>query len=790
MIGRTLGHYQLLEKIGSGGMGVVYRARDERLERDVAVKILPSGLLSDEAARRRFRQEALALSQFNHSNITTAHDFDNQDGIDFLVMEYVPGSSLDRKLTGGALSIDTVLALARQLAAGLAAAHAHGVIHRDLKPGNLRLTPDGRLKILDFGLAKFMAPARGGDGDATVTQKGQVAGTLAYMPPEQLRGGAVDERSDIYAAGAVLYELTTGQRVFGPIHGADLISAILNQAPPPPGTLRRDMPAPLGGVLLKCLEKDPDRRYPSAAALLSDLERPAAHVPRRWPRWNWRIGAAIALLMLVVIAFLWRTRPAPIKPAPKPITLAVLPFRVLSGEDAKYLSIGIPYALITRVANIGQIRVRSTNSILHYENQNVEARDAGRALDCDYLLAGTVQSAGDRFRVNVQLLRTGDASAVWGKVYDLPRSDLLGLQDSVAEQVVTALRIQLTSAERERVYRRYTQNAAAYDLYLQGRSELLRRHEMAAVQKFEESLRIDPNYALAHAGLAIAFGLIRIGPSRPADVAQWERRSTEEARKALELDPNLAEAHEAMAAVYRWSEFDWDRVIEECNRALELNPSLYIPHRYRADAFRHLGLLDLVAPEIQAARENNPGPNRDDAIVVAAAVLWDGRFREVEEAVRQAHGVGGVLRPELYLAQAWFYLGQIAQAEAMAAELHADTAGGKVADAVRASFLAARGQRREAETLLASATARELKSHHLDYAVGVTYAQLGNQVEAVRWLRAAANAGFVCYPWYARDPLLKPLRGYPPFEQLEDDLRKNWETAKVRFGSHTTAPAR
>ena len=766
-------------------MGVVYRARDERLQRDVAVKVLPAGLLSDETARRRFRQEALALSQLNHPSVTTAHDFDSQDGIDFLVMEYVPGSSLDRRLNGEAIPASQVVALGKQLAEGLAAAHAHGVIHRDLKPGNLRVTPDGRLKILDFGLAKFLAP-RGGDGDATVTDEGQVAGTLAYMSPEQLRGGALDERTDIYAAGAVLYELATGQRIFGSLRGADLISAILKETPLPE-PLRRKVPPPLGEVLMKCLEKDPSRRYSSATALLADLEKPPSRIPGKLRRWGLRVAIASVLLFLAAIGYVWRVRSGPVKNEAKRVALAVLPFRVLSGEDAKYLSVGIPDALITRVANISQIRVRSTNSILHYENQNVEAREAGRALECDYLLAGTVQSAGDRVRVNVQLLRTSDASAAWGKAYDLPRSDLLGLQDAVADQVVSALKIQLTATERERVYRRYTQNAAAYDLYLQGRSELARRHEISAVEKFEQSLRIDPNYALAHAGLAIACGLIRIGPSPPADVAQWEHRSTAEARRALELDSNLAEAHEAMAAVYRWSEFDWERLIEESDRALELNPSLYIPHRYRADAFRHLGLLDLVSPEMRAAHENNPGPNTEDVGVLAAAALWDGRFRDVEDVVRRAQGVGAVLKPDLYLAQAWFHLGRIAPAEAMAADLHADTAGGKVADAVRASFLAARGQRRAAEQLLSSATARELKSHHLDYAVAETYAQLGNQAQAVQWLRRAADTGFVCYPWYARDPLLKPLRLDPAFERFEQELRKSWEAAKIRFGSHATA---
>ncbi|MGH9813733.1 MAG: serine/threonine-protein kinase, partial [Candidatus Acidiferrales bacterium] len=278
MIGKTLGHYRIVEKIGAGGMGEVYRARDDRLERDVALKVLPAGTLADEASRQRFRKEALALARLNHPNIATVHDFNTQEGTDFLVMELVSGTSLSEKLAAGPLPEKEALRLGSQLAEGLAAAHEQNVVHRDLKPANLRVTPDGRLKILDFGLAKLFRPAR----DDAVTAEGLshsqagVAGTIPYMSPEQLRGEAVDLRTDIYAAGCVLYEMATGRRPFQETLSTALTDAILHKPAPPPGRLQPDLSSDLERIILKCLEKDPENRYQSAKELLVDLRRLAA----------------------------------------------------------------------------------------------------------------------------------------------------------------------------------------------------------------------------------------------------------------------------------------------------------------------------------------------------------------------------------------------------------------------------------------------------------------------------------------------------------------------------------
>jgi TolB-like protein len=787
MIGRTLGRYRLVEQLGAGGMGVVYRAVDERLRRDVALKVLPEGLLCDEEARQRFQQEARALSQLNHPNIATAYDFDMLDGTDVLVMEYVDGESIHSILRRGAMPVSEVIQIGRELASGLQAAHTRRIIHRDLKPANLRISSGGRLKILDFGIAKLIHE-RANPSDSTVTETvgENVAGTLPYMAPEQLRGEPVDERADIYASGAVLYELVSGRRAFDAPTSAELTSAILRDEAPALRQVRPNVPAGLERIITKCMAKRPSDRYQSAAELGADLDR-LEHSPRALPKSRKIVIAGVVAGLILAIAALWQMRRSGAATQRAPLALAVLPFRVLNSADANHLSVGLPDALITRLANIAKIRVRSTNSILAYEKGDIDPQKAGRALGCDFLLTGTIQQTTDRYRVNVQLLRAADGSAVWGKAFDPPRTDLLQLQDDLSEQVVTALSVQLSSAEQERVYRRYTSNAEAYDLYLKGRN-LLARHNRDSIEYFDAALRIDSRYALAHAGKAVACAQIRINQSAPDETTAWEKCAKEEAQRALGLDPDLAEAHEAMAAFYRWSEFEWEKTIGESDAALKINPSLYNPHRYRGDAFRHMGLLDLVDKEIRSARENNPVPNPDDINLLAAAALWDGRYSDAVNVDRRA-AMGAAMSGGAYASQAYFYLGETDRAIALYTHQNVSTVGGRRAVATRASFLAAVGREAEASDLLKTVSTATYKDHHLAYAIGAVYAQLGNAPEAVRWLRKAAVEGFICYPWYARDSLLKPLKGDAAFQQLLQELQSKWEENKIRFGSKTAVPA-
>jgi eukaryotic-like serine/threonine-protein kinase len=797
VIGTRLGHYLIKEQIGAGGMGVVYRARDERLARDVAVKVLPSGSLSDEVARKRLRKEALALSRLNHPNIETVYDFDTQEEADFLVAELIPGITLNHKLASGPLPEREVVRLGSQLAEGLEAAHQAGLLHRDLKPGNLRITPDGRLKILDFGLATDFGPLAEFRTTMGEPPTAGIAGTLPYLTPEQLAGRGADARSDVHSAGAVLYEMATGRPAFEEKSGPLLIEAILNRYPAAPSALNPRISPALEAVILKALDKDPGRRYQSARELSVDLQRlsspttasPSPVVRSRKP---WVLLAVAAVLMMAIVvgygSHFWRTRP----PSSDRIALAVLPFDVLTGEeDIGFLRVGIADAIITKLSNVGRLRLRPTSAVLSYERQHADLRQAGQRLAVEYVATGTLQKTGERFRIGTQLVRISDGASIWGEHYDVSRSDLLSLEDAIAEKISVALQINISSVERDRLYRRYTDNLAAYELYLKGRTEMARftpQSTLAAIAAFESALRLDSEYALAHAGLGMASAVMRIRFSPEADLKKWEDRARREAQRALVLDSNLAEAHEALAAMYRNTEFDWERTVAESHRALELNPSLEMPHYYLAAAFYHVGLLEAVKTEVRAGLDINP-VNRAEALrVQGASALFSGHFQEAERFLTELRQISGSPVSDWYLGQSLYYLGQISQAEAMFTALHGGAQVELRAQATLAALLAAQHDNQRARALLQNVTAATQVDHHAAYSIGTAYAQLGEFVEARRWLSRAASTGFPCYPWFEQDPLLKPLRGDAEFRRFLDGLRQSWGSAKARYASSWSTP--
>jgi TolB-like protein len=790
MVGQRLGHYLIAEQIGAGGMGIVYRARDERLDRDVAVKVLPAGSVSDETARKRLRKEALALSRLNHPNIETVYDFDTQQNIDFLVAELIPGVSLDHKLAAGPLPEKEIGRLGTQMAQGLEAAHEAGIVHHDLKPADLRQTPDGRLKIVDFGLAQDFASPSNTSTTTNRSSDAGISGTLPYIAPEHLQGEKVGPRGDIYSAGTVLYEMATGRTPFQEKSSPLLMEAILNRPPLSPTAVNPRITPALEAVIMKAMDKDPDRRYQSARELRVDLERLSGTtvssirpLPRRKKVWP---AGILAVLVVTLLATGYRLHFFGNRPASSDrITLAVLPFEVLTNEeDVGFLRVGIADSVITKLASFGRLRLRPTSAILRYEKQQADPRQAGQALAADYVATGTVQKTGERFRISTQL-RISDGASVWGEHYDLARPDLLGLEDTIAGKIATALRVEISAAERERLYRRYTANPVAYELYLKGRAalaRLTRESTLAAVDAFESALHQDPNYALAHAGLAMSCALMRLRYASEGQVANWEERAHQEAQRALQLDANLAEAHEALAAVYRSAEFDWPHVFEESRRALELNRSLEMPHFYLAVAFYHLGLFDMVEPEVRAGLEINP-TNRAEALRVrGSTALFSGHFQEAERYLRELRQLSSSQVSDWYLAQAMFYDGQAGRAEEVLAALHGSAQAERRAQATLASFLAARHEGEQARKLLQSVSAGSYVDHHVAYSTGVAYAQLGDFAEARRWLNRSTQTGFPCYPWFLQDPLLKPLRDNPGSQTFLNQLRDAWDANKKRYG--------
>jgi eukaryotic-like serine/threonine-protein kinase len=805
--GTRLSHYEIRSQLGAGGMGEVYLAIDTRLDRKVALKILPTEVASNQQRVRRFLQEAKAASALNHPHIITIHEVGESDSKYFIATEFIEGVTLRESIKSGELSSDKIIDIAIQVVSALTAAHEVNIVHRDIKPENIMLRRDGYAKLLDFGLAKLVEQ-RPFDPDASTlvnTNAGVVLGTVSYMSPEQARGREVDARTDLWSVGVVIYEMATGKMPFAGETMSDVIAAVLDHEPTSLTTHAPEVPRGLERITKKALAKDVDERYQTARDLLIDLKNlkeelqqeklrlkaPAVKAVETMFESRYSLLRVLPVVVLIALAaailiYLFRGRiwPRPTNAA-EPITLAVLPFYPLNAADEiGFLSTGLPDGIITKLANVRQIRVRPTSAILRYENQKVSAQTAGRELASDYVVTGTVQKVGDRLQVNVQLVRTSDETPLWGDRFDKGRADLLSLQDSVATQIADALRIKMSATEQARVYRRYTDNAAAYELYLLGRSKLARYTKddtLAAVKAFEQTLQLDSNYVLAHTGLAEASAQMRIRFAAPDEVNMWEERAKQEAARALELDPNLAEAHEALAAVYRNADFNWEQTIEESNRALQLNPNLDQPHYYRAAAFYHLGLLDAAEREVSSGLQINP-LNRLEALRVrGTSALIAGKYSESVALLEEARRVSSAPVIDWYLAQAYYYQGTVDRAENILSELRGSAQAEQRAKATLASFLAAHREKERAQKLVGEVFANSYMDHHVNYSVGATYAQLGNLAQARLWLARSIASGFPCYPWFQRDQLLQPLHGEPEFQRMMADLEKSWQTAKAKY---------
>ena len=582
--GARLGPYQIERLLGSGGFGSVYRAHDSRLDRWVAIKALSEGIAGDPDRLGGFKEEARAAASLNHPHICSVYEVEHDSGVDYIVMELVDGRPLAQLTSPGGLPIHTAVRYATQIAAAMEHAHARGVVHGDVKAGNVMVTPTGDTKLVDFGLARRVRPLN----QLTITQSatalpgGGIAGTPAYMAPEVIRGEKADQRSDIWALGILLHEMVAGSP---PFHGRtmpEMISSILRDAPSAPSS---GVPPALSAVIRRCLAKEPADRYQAAGEVRSALETVA-------------VGSA---------AYVWIHRTGD---AGTPTSLAVLPCRTLAEVDrVEFLEVGIADSIIIALSNASQLRVRSTSAILQYEGQNIDPHEVGRALNAEYLLTCILQPTAQTVAASVQLIHTSDGSATWGDRFEVARDQLPVLRDTISERVAAALRVRMTTGERERFYRRYTKNSAAYERYLQGRSALPRytpEATLAAIDHFKQALAIDPQYPLAHAGLASAAARMRIRFSTGQDRTRWLDLAEREAGEAMRLDPDLAEAHEARAAVAREAEFDWNLTMAESGRALALNPSLAQPHFFRAGVFYHFGLFDLADRESQLGTLNDP----------------------------------------------------------------------------------------------------------------------------------------------------------------------------------------
>lgn len=601
-IGQVLGHYRLLEQVGAGGMGVVYRAHDLQLDRDVALKVLPPGTLASNHARARFRQEALALARLNHPNIATVHEFGTQEGVDFLVTEYISGVTLDSKLSRGPLSQQQTLELAVQLAEGLEAAHEQGIVHRDLKPGNLRITPKGQLKILDFGLATL--PVLADSTTLTVSAQGETSfsGTLPYMAPEQVRGLPVDQRSDIWSAGAVLYEMATGQRPFAEKHVPQLIDDILHKPVNPPSSINAKIVTGLDSVILRTLDKDPDRRYGSARDLRLDLNRllPSAsgssfgaatdRQPQRRRGKLLAIGVtAVSVILFALAGSIWKSRQHPVQPQPR--ILAVLPFRALTGGDSTTaLGAGMSETLTAELAQVSDRHMLQLVSIGEIEAQGVKtAEQARRDFGVDLVLEGSLQQEGSQLRINCSLVDTKTSRQVGARTLTASVGDIFGLQDQLVTEALRILTIEVEPDKRAKLQSHSDTSPDAYEHYLRGLGYLQEYHKseniQSAIAELGLALQLDPNSARAYAAMGDAYWL---GFQESNRTNNWIDKAAENCGKALAINPGLSDGHSCMGNVYN-SRGEYKEAADQFKRAIGIDNTSDMAFRGLADAYEKLG---------------------------------------------------------------------------------------------------------------------------------------------------------------------------------------------------------
>ncbi|GMR22052.1 MAG: serine/threonine-protein kinase [Acidobacteriota bacterium] len=612
MIPETLSHYRVVEKLGAGAMGEVYLARDTKLDRTVALKILPPEFAENPERLERFVREAKAASAIQHANVAHIYEIGEADGVHFIAMEHVKGETLAARMAGKPLPTDDILDIAVQVADALDEAHGKRITHRDIKPGNLMLTDRGQIKMLDFGLAKMAATSEAGSDAPTEakTSAGIVMGTVQYMSPEQALGRDVDGRSDIFSLGVVLYELATGRLPFSGASPTETLARITSSQPEAIARLNYDVPAELERVIRKCLEKDRDARYQSAKELLVDLKNlkrdtesgaVAATAPAKSNRRSGLWIGALVLLAAAIGSFWFSGNSEQID------SLAVLPFENGSADpDAEYFSDGVTESIISRLSQLPNIKVISRTSAFHYKGRVIDPEAVGEELGVEALVLGRIVQRGDDLSISAELVRTRDSGQIWGEQYQRKAADIFSIQGDMAREISDALRLQLTSEEEELLTKQFTASSEAYEAYLKGRYHWSRRTEEGIRQSivhFQEAIREDPSYALAYSGLADSYSLLGFYYEPPRKALPQARAAAE---RALELDDRLGEAHASLAWVKTVYDWDFAEAEREFQRAIELNPTYPTAYQWYANYLAFTGRYDEGIEQIRLAAELDP----------------------------------------------------------------------------------------------------------------------------------------------------------------------------------------
>jgi serine/threonine-protein kinase len=782
MIGERIAHYRLTGRLGAGAMGVVYRARDERLGRDIALKLLPADAVGDETARKRLEREARTASALNHPHICTIYDVGEAGDQLFVAMELVSGRPLNDLVAGRGLPEATVVRIGMLLADALDHAHQHGIIHRDLKTANVVMTQEGRPKILDFGLA-VQARVAGADDSTMPASPGElalIAGTVPYMAPEVLRGEPAAPQTDLWALGVMLYEMCSGERPFRGATTFAITSAILRDEPPP---LPMGVSTALTRVIAKCLDKEPPNRYQRAGELRAALEavagtfvRSTAGLPARPRRAALAIAAAIVLAGVAAVLFgfdagglrerLFSSSPGPVR------SIAVLPLQNLSGDpEQDYFSDGMTDALISDLAQIRALRVISRTSIMRYKGSTKSLPDIARELGVDAVVEGSVVRAGDNVRVTAQLIHAATDTHLWARNYERRLSDVLRLQADVAGAIADEIRIQVSPTERARLTAARSVDPAAHEAFLLGRHFWNTRTEdglARSIQYFQKAIDADPGYALAYVGLADSYAILAgYGPVPPHEAMPKAKAA---ALTALELDGDNAEARASLAYVLTIYDYDWSRGEQEFKRAIALNPGYATARHWYGHHLMFVGRFDEAVAEMRRARELDPlSP------IITTEVGYPRFFaRQYDQAIddyRRALDLNPTFfRAHWLLGQAYEQKRMFPEAVAALERAVELSNGNLVMTAALAHARALAGMRAEAEAIVDRLERVSRESYFSPYFLAEVHLALGHTGEALDWLDKAYAARDYFLRWLRIDPRLDPLRSQARFQALERRL--------------------
>jgi TolB-like protein/Tfp pilus assembly protein PilF/predicted Ser/Thr protein kinase len=769
------GDYELVEEIGQGGQGVVYRARQKSLNRTVALKVIGLGHWASEARLQRFRLEAKAAGRLDHPCIVPIHEVGERDGYCYFSMNFIEGGQLDEVVEREPLPIPRAVELIAKLSRAVHHAHEHGILHRDIKPGNILVDQKGEPHLTDFGLARLV------ETESTVTRTKEVFGTPSYMAPEQAAGESrnLTSATDVYGLGAVLYQLLVGHPPFDGGTTYETLRLLLETEPRPPRLLNPKIDRDLSTICLKCLEKDPRRRYSSALALAEDLEHWLKHEPilakrtgffthgRKWVRRNPSTAVLVTLLVALAVGLsvtVWNRK----LPFIIPKSIAVLPFENLSEDsDNTYFADGIQEEILTRLAKIGDLKVISRSSTRDYQRKPRNLADIAKQLGVANILEGSVRKAADRVRVNVQLINAQTNSHLWAETYDRKLTDVFEVETDIAKTIADSLNAKLTRSERQAIAVRPTANPEAYELYLKGRFLWNKRtgaDMRKAIDYFNHAIAKDPNYALAYAALADCYDLLH----EYSDLSPKESypKAKAAAIKALELDDTLGEAHTSLAYSLVNYDWDWRSAEREYQRAIQLNPNYATAHQWYAECLSMLGRHSEAIAEINKAHELDPL-----SLIINQGV--GGKYlyaRRYDEAMAQFHRTLELYPhfPPTHQRLGWCYAQKHMYDEAIAEMQKAVELSGNSTQMIAALgwAYAAAGRRDMAQGIVAELERRSTESYVDPYFVATIFAALGEKDEAFALLNKACEERSYWMPWINIDPQLDNLRSDSRLEAL------------------------